>query len=103
MTSIATASVDQTRDLGAALAPLARAGDLVLLTGEMGTGKTAFAQGFARGLGVTEAVTSPTFTLVRQHEGRLPLFHLDVYRLDHLNEVFDLGLAELLDSGGVTL
>jgi tRNA threonylcarbamoyladenosine biosynthesis protein TsaE len=103
MGMITTAGVDHTRELGAALAPLARAGDLLLLTGEMGTGKTAFAQGFARGLGVTEIVNSPTFTLVHQHEGRLPLYHLDVYRLDHLNEVLDLGLAELLDGGGVTL
>jgi tRNA threonylcarbamoyladenosine biosynthesis protein TsaE len=66
-------------------------------------GKTALAQGFAAGLGVTEQVTSPTFILARSYEGRLRLHHLDVYRLDHLQEAEDLGLAELVDDRGVTL
>jgi tRNA threonylcarbamoyladenosine biosynthesis protein TsaE len=97
----ATASLDETRTLAAAIAGLARPGDLVLLAGEMGVGKTAFAQGFAAGLGVTEQVTSPTFTLVRHYEGRMPLHHLDVYRLERLSEIVDLGLPELLDGPGV--
>ena len=71
----------------AAIAELARPGDLVLLAGELGAGKTAFAQGFGRGLGVTEPITSPTFTLVHQYDGPLALHHLDVYRLEHLQEV----------------
>ena len=99
----ATTSVDDTRELGAALADLARPGDVVVLAGDLGTGKTAFAQGFARGLGVTEQVTSPTFILARSYEGRLRMHHLDVYRLDHLQEAEDLGLAELVDDRGVTL
>jgi tRNA threonylcarbamoyladenosine biosynthesis protein TsaE len=99
----ATKSVDDTREVGTALAELARPGDVVVLAGDLGTGKTAFAQGFARGLGVTEQVTSPTFILARTYQGRLRLHHLDVYRLDHLQEAEDLGLAELVDDRGVTL
>ncbi len=98
-----TTSGDDTAKLATALAELARPNDVVLLAGDLGAGKTAFAQGFGRGLGVTEPITSPTFTLARQYQGRLVLHHLDVYRLDHIEEVFDLGLAELLDEGAVTL
>jgi tRNA threonylcarbamoyladenosine biosynthesis protein TsaE len=99
----ATTSVDDTRDLAAEIASLAAPGDLIVLAGDLGTGKTAFAQGFARGLGVEEPVTSPAFILVHTYEGRLPLVHLDVYRLDTMQELVDLGIAELLDDGGVTL
>jgi tRNA threonylcarbamoyladenosine biosynthesis protein TsaE len=99
----ATKSVDDTRALAAEVAALAKPGDLVVLAGDLGTGKTAFAQGFARGLGVDEPVTSPAFILVRTYEGRLPMAHMDVYRLDHMQELVDLGIAELLDDGGVTL
>jgi tRNA threonylcarbamoyladenosine biosynthesis protein TsaE len=98
-----TKSVDDTKALAGALAELARPGDLLLLTGDLGAGKTAFAQGFGAALGVAEPITSPTFTLVSQYTGRLPLNHLDVYRLEQLAEVADLGLAEMLDDGGVTL
>lgn len=99
-----TRSVDETRALGAAVAALAQPGDVVVLAGDLGAGKTAFVQGFSRGLGITERVTSPTFTLVHVYEGgRLPVHHLDVYRLDQLSEATDLGLAEMLDGGGVVL
>ena len=98
-----TTSVEQTRRVGAALAELARHRDLLLLVGDLGAGKTAFAQGFGRGLGVTEPITSPTFALVQGYFGRLPLHHLDVYRLEQVTEAADLGLAELLDDGSVTL
>jgi tRNA threonylcarbamoyladenosine biosynthesis protein TsaE len=98
-----TASADETKQLAAAVAELARAGDLILLAGDLGAGKTAFTQGFGRALGVTDVITSPTFTLVNQYQGRLALFHLDVYRLDQVDEVLDLGLAEMLDEGGVTV
>jgi tRNA threonylcarbamoyladenosine biosynthesis protein TsaE len=96
-------SADDTKAIGAEVAALARPGDLVLLAGELGTGKTTFAQGFGAALGVVEPITSPTFTLVRTYEGRLPLVHADVYRLDRLQEVIDLGLAEPLDDGAVAL
>jgi tRNA threonylcarbamoyladenosine biosynthesis protein TsaE len=100
----ATSSVDETRSLAAAMANLARAGDVVVLAGDLGAGKTAFVQGFGAGLGITERITSPTFTLVHVYDGgRLPVHHLDVYRLDQLSEALDLGLAEMLDEGGVVL
>jgi tRNA threonylcarbamoyladenosine biosynthesis protein TsaE len=90
--------------VASALADLARSGDVLVLAGELGAGKTAFAQGFGRGLGVTEPITSPTFVLARDYDdGRIPLHHLDVYRLDQMNEVFDIGLPEVLYDGGVTL
>jgi tRNA threonylcarbamoyladenosine biosynthesis protein TsaE len=96
-------SVEETRALAAALAELARPGDLILLAGELGAGKTAFAQGFGAALGVTDPITSPTFTLASQYGGRLDLNHLDVYRMEQLAEVLDVGLPEMLDEGGVTL
>lgn len=98
-----TKSVDDTRALASELAALARPRDLILLEGGLGTGKTSFAQGFARGLGIEEPVTSPTFMLVRSYQGRMRLMHIDVYRLDHMQELIDLGVAELLDEDAVTL
>jgi tRNA threonylcarbamoyladenosine biosynthesis protein TsaE len=98
-----TSSVDETRALARALAELAQPGDLFVLAGDLGAGKTAFVQGFGAGLGVTEPITSPTFTLAQQYQGRLVVHHLDVYRLDQLGEVAELGLSELLDDRGVVL
>ena len=103
MISARTKSAEDTRDLARALAPYVRGGDVVLLAGDVGTGKTTFTQGFGDGLGVTEPITSPTFILMRRYDGKLPLVHVDVYRLEHLQEVLDLGLAEMLDDGGVAL
>ena len=91
-----------TRALGAALATELGPGSVVVLSGDLGSGKTVFAQGVAEGLGVTERVVSPTFAIAREYEGRLPLHHLDVYRLDHVQEAIDLGLDELFDDA-VTL
>jgi len=101
--TVRTDSPAATADLGAAVAELLRPCDLVLLCGDMGTGKTAFTKGVGRGLGVLDPITSPTFTLVRSYPGRLLLHHLDVYRLTQLDEVLELGLSELLDDDAVTL
>lgn len=98
MIDLRTTSPESTRELAAALAELVRGGDLIVLAGDLGAGKTAFTQGLGRALGVEEPITSPTFTLARQYEGgRLRLHHLDVYRFDATAEVLDVGLAELLD------
>jgi tRNA threonylcarbamoyladenosine biosynthesis protein TsaE len=98
-----TCSVSDTKSMAAAMAELVRPGDVILLAGELGAGKTAFTQGFGAALGVTDLITSPTFTLASHYEGRLDLNHLDVYRLEQLTEVADIGLPEMLDDGGVTV
>lgn len=95
----ATDDPDKTRDLAAALSTLVRDGDLVVLSGDMGAGKTCFTQGLARGLGIEGRVTSPTFTLANTYDGRLVLNHLDVYRLEDPSETIDLDLPEMLESG----
>lgn len=89
-----------TRAIGAELAPFLRPGDVLALTGELGAGKTTLTQGVASGLGFEGAVVSPTFTLVREYRGgRLPVVHADVYRLDRVQDVLDLGLDELAEDG----
>jgi len=98
-----TRSPGETREMAAALAELAQPRDLLLLVGDLGAGKTTFAQGFAAGLGIAKQVTSPTFTLASEYRGRLLLNHLDVFRFEQIAEVFDLDLYELLDGHGVTL
>lgn len=98
---LATASPEETRDLGRALASALRPGDVVSLTGDLGAGKTTFVQGAATGLGVTEPVLSPTFTLMRQYRGSPAVYHFDVYRLERVQDVMDLGFDEVLDQGGV--
>src|SRR5438093_12360391 len=95
---VRTATAEDTRALGAALAPLLRVHDVLLLTGDLGAGKTTLVQGIARGLGAEEHVASPTFTLVREYvSGRIPIAHVDVYRLDRVQDVVDLALDELED------
>ena len=92
---VETSSAEETREVGEAIAALLRARDAVMLAGELGSGKTTFAQGVARGLGIEEPVSSPTFTLVKEYSGILDLAHVDVYRLEHVQDVVDLGLEEL--------
>jgi tRNA threonylcarbamoyladenosine biosynthesis protein TsaE len=95
---VRSGSAGVTQKIAAAVADLVRAGDLILLAGDLGAGKTTFVQGFARALGVTEPVTSPTFTLVHTYSsGRMTVHHADLYRLDRTGEVSDLALGELLD------
>ncbi len=98
----ATDSVDGTRALAAAVAELVVEGDLIVLVGDLGAGKTAFTQGFARALGVDEPVTSPTFTLANRYRGSMTVNHLDAYRVEALGEAEDLAIPELLEDG-VTL
>ncbi len=98
-----TTSAEHTRALAAAIGAQLDAGDVVVLVGEMGAGKTTFVQGLARGLGVDEIVTSPTFTIVQEYDGRIPVAHVDVYRLVRFQELHDLGLEELLESGRVVV
>lgn len=98
-----TKSADDTRALAAELAAVARPGDLLLLAGDLGAGKTTFVQGFGRALNVEEPITSPTFVIVHTYEGAFPIVHVDAYRLEHLQELLDLGLGELLEHDGVTL
>src|SRR4051794_21829521 len=99
-----TTSVAGTHAVAAAIAELSRAGDLLVLAGEMGAGKTAFAQGFGQALGVTDPITSPTFTLVHSYDsGRVVLHHADLYRLDRMAEVADLALGELLEDHAIVL
>ena len=91
--------------MAAAIAGLARTGDIIVLAGEMGAGKTAFAQGFGQALGITEPITSPTFTLVHSYPfgHRRTLHHADLYRLDSTGDVDDLALDELAEFGGIVL
>lgn len=110
MLELRATSLAETHAIASALASLARPGDLIVLSGEMGAGKTAFAQGFGRALGVTEPITSPTFTLVHTYEvagglghGAKSLHHADLYRLDRTTEVADLALEELAEYQGIVL
>jgi len=98
-----TRSTDETLELARAVGELLRPGDVVSLVGELGAGKTVFARGVARALGVTELVVSPTFTIVREYEGRVPLVHVDVYRIDAVQELHDLGFEEVVRDDAVTI
>jgi tRNA threonylcarbamoyladenosine biosynthesis protein TsaE len=94
-------SAKQTHKVGMELAWLAQAGDVILLEGGLGVGKTCLAQGIARGLDIGDYVISPSFVLLREYQGRLPLYHIDFYRLDRIEEVEYLGLDDYLYGGGV--
>lgn len=101
--AIVTRSPAETEAAGERLGRTLQAGDVVALTGELGTGKTCFIQGLARGLGVAAPATSPTFVLINEYHGRLPVYHVDALRTQSLTELMDLGLPELFDEGGVTV
>ena len=100
---IESRSPEETHAVGVRLAERLGPGDVVALTGELGAGKTCFTQGLARGLGVTGRVVSPTFVLVNEYRGRLPVHHVDAYRTESLTELLDLGLDELFSGDGVTV
>ena len=101
MTHIVSEGPEDTRRLGKKLGELSQAGDVFLLVGSLGAGKTCFAQGVAWGLDIEGYATSPSFVLVNQYRGRLPLYHIDLYRLDSIEEVVEVGLDDYLGGGGV--
>ena len=94
-------SPEQTQRLGANLGELAQPGDIFLLVGGLGTGKTCLTQGIAWGLNINEYALSPSFVIVRELHGRLPLYHIDLYRLDHIEEIAELGLDDYLYGNGI--
>ncbi len=98
-----TTSSDATKQLAATLAPYLRAGDTVVLSGDLGAGKTQFVQGIAAGLGIRDQITSPTFNIMLTYpSGRLPLYHFDLYRLDSAEQLEDIGFYETVDSDGAS-
>jgi tRNA threonylcarbamoyladenosine biosynthesis protein TsaE len=97
---IVSHSPEETQALGRKLGELAKEGDVILLVGGLGTGKTCLVQGLARGLGIRESTLSPSFVILRIYQGRLPLYHLDFYRLEE-KDVLDLGLEEYLSGEGI--
>ena len=97
-----THSPEQTEALGEALGKVLKPGTVVAYTGDLGAGKTAFTRGLAKGLGASEPVTSPTYTIVNEYlTGRIPLFHFDMYRLGSSEDLFDIGWEDSLERGGV--
>ena len=102
MMQITTHSADETQALGQKLASRLAPGDVIAYFGDLGAGKTAFTRGLAQGLGITDPVTSPTYTIVNEYlSGRIPLFHFDMYRLSSSDELFDIGWEGYLSRGGV--
>lgn len=102
-TRLTAATPEETAAAGERLGERLGPGDVVGLTGELGAGKTCFIQGLVRGLGVTTWATSPTFVLINEYSGRLPVHHVDAYRTESLSELLDLGLLDLMGGSGVTL
>ncbi len=102
-TELVSMSPEETEAAGERLGRTLGAGDVVALVGELGAGKTCFIQGLVRGLGVTARATSPTFVLINQYRGRVPVYHVDAYRTESLAELQDLGVPELFAGDGVTV
>lgn len=96
-------SAAQTDAFGQKLAACLKAGDIICLCGDLGAGKTTLSKSIIRGLGVSETVTSPTFTIVQEYSGRLPVYHFDVYRIEDPDEMDEIGLDEYLFGGGVCI
>ena len=94
-------SPEQTRQIAADFAKTLKAGDVVLYEGDLGAGKTAFTKGIGEALSVEDAVTSPTFAIVNEYEGRLPLFHFDLYRLESYDDLYSIGFFDYLTRGGI--
>ena len=103
MRSVFTDSDEETLLAGEEFSKTLKEGDVVALNGDLGAGKTVFVKGIAKGLDITDIVTSPTFTIVREYEGSLPLYHFDVYRISDPEEMFDIGFSEYLDGCGISV
>lgn len=103
MVSFFTYSEKETEKLGEKLGTIVKPGTIILLRGDLGTGKTVLTRGIARGLGIEEPITSPTFTLIHQYQGRLPLYHFDIYRIEDPEEMYDLGYEEFFYGDGITV
>jgi len=101
MTTLKSGSSEETFAFGKKLAVLLKPNDVIALHGELGAGKTTLTQGIAQGLGVKDFVTSPTFILINEYQGRLPFYHIDLYRLDNVDQVAELGIEEYFTKGGV--
>lgn len=98
-----SSSPEDTELLGQCLGSIGKKGYIISLTGDLGVGKTEFVKGFAKGLGVSDYVTSPTFTIVNEYQGRLPLYHFDVYRINDIDEMYEIGYEEYFFGDGVTV
>lgn len=103
MNKFETYSFDETVEVGKRLGNILKAGDVIWLSGDLGTGKTALTNGIAKALNINDYITSPTFTLVNEYEGSLPLYHFDVYRISDSDEMFDIGFEEYINNGGVSV
>jgi len=103
MKQVITYSQEETTQVGRALGSILEKGDVVLLSGDLGTGKTAFTNGIASALGIEEYITSPTFTIVNEYEANIPLYHFDVYRIADVDEMYDIGFEEYLYGDGVVV
>lgn len=98
-----SSSEDETYSLGESIGELVEAGQIILLSGDLGAGKTVLAQGICAGLGVLEDVTSPTFNIINEYEGDFIVYHMDLYRLEKDEELYDLAIEEYLESDGVVI
>lgn len=98
-----SSSPEDTEKIGQCLGSVAKKGYIICLVGDLGVGKTEFVKGLAKGLEVEDYITSPTFTIVNEYMGRLPLYHFDVYRIDHVDEMYEIGYEEYFFGEGVTV
>lgn len=101
MDCVRTKSGAETLEAGERFSQTLKPGDVVALDGDLGAGKTVFAQGIAKGLGITDVIVSPTFTILREYDGVPPLYHFDVYRIGDPDELFEIGFSEYLDGDGI--
>jgi tRNA threonylcarbamoyladenosine biosynthesis protein TsaE len=103
MLKVVSKSAEQTYKLGEALGKTLQQGDIICLTGDLGAGKTAFTKGIGAGLDIQEFITSPTYTIINEYDGRIPLFHFDVYRLEGVEEMYELGYEEYFFGDGAVV